>query len=145
MKLVASRLPPAPACFFLLLAACANSDGAIRVSEAWARPTAGSGPGAVYVSITNRGDQPDRLLGASSSCCATIEIHETRVIDDRMSMVPIEDGIALAPGATVHLAPGGYHLMLFEPTEPLRVGTRFALTLAFEKNGPVPVEIEVRR
>jgi copper(I)-binding protein len=62
-----------------------------------------------------------------------------------MSMVPVENGIALDPGATVDLMPGGYHLMLFEPVEPLRVGMRFTVTLELEQNGEIPVEIEVRR
>ncbi len=62
-----------------------------------------------------------------------------------MSMVPVENGIAIAPGATVDLEPGGYHLMLFEPIEPLRIEMRFVVTLQFEQNGEIPVEIEVRR
>ncbi len=133
------------ACALLLLAGCPRSGTAIRVEEAWARPTAGSGPGAAYLSIRNDGDQADRLLGARSACCATIEIHHTQVSEGRMSMVPIENGIAFAPGATVELKPGGYHLMLFELIEPLRIGMRFAVTLEFEQNGEIPVEIEVRR
>jgi copper(I)-binding protein len=133
------------ACALLLLAACARSGTPIRVDGAWARPTAGSGPGAAYLSIRNDGDQADRLLGARSACCATIEIHHTQVSDGRMSMVPVENGIDIAPGATVELVPGGYHLMLFEPIEPLRIGIQFVVTLQFERNGEIPVEIEVRR
>ena len=129
----------------VLLAEAARPGAAIRVHGAWAGPTAGSGPGAAYLSISNDGDRPDRLVGARSSCCATIEIHQTQVSEDRMSMVPIENGIALDPGATVDLEPGGYHLMLFEPIEPLRIGMRFAVTLEFEQTGEIPIEIEVRR
>lgn len=51
----------------------------------------------------------------------------------------------LDPGATVSLSPGGYHLMLFEPVEPLRNGMRLTLILELEKNGNFPVELEVRR
>lgn len=118
---------------------------AIRVEGAWARPTAGSGPGAAYLSIRNRGDQPDRLLGARSTHCSTIEIHHTQVRDGRMSMAPVEDGMVLDPGATVTLEPGGYHLMLFDLKEPLRVGTRFPMILVFKENGEIPVEVAVRR
>ncbi len=133
----------APVSVLLLLAAC--SGAAIRVGQAWARPAAGSGPGAVYLSIRNGGDQPDRLIGARSACCATIEIHRTQVRDGRMSMLPVQGGIVLAPGATLELAPGGYHMMLFGLHEPLRVGMRFVVTLEFEQNGEILVEIEVRR
>lgn len=134
-----------PACILVLLAACASPGPAIRVEEAWARPTAGPAPGAAYLSIHNDGKRPDRLLGARSDRCATVEIHRTRVVEGRARMTPAGDGIAVGPGETVELKPGGHHLMLFEPAEPLRDGERFELTLEFEEAGEVRVEIQVRR
>ena len=134
-----------PVCVVFLLAACAGSGSPMRVDGAWARPAAGSGPGAVYLSVRNDSGKPDRLLGARSVRCATIEIHQTKLFEGRMSMVPVEHGLELEPGATVALEPGGYHLMLFGLNEPLQVGTRFSLTLQFEQSGEIPVEVEVRR
>lgn len=138
-----SRLTTA-GCLVFLLVACASSDRAIRVDDAWARPTS-LGPSAAYLTIRNTGDRPDRLVGARSPCCASIEIHVTEIKDDRMSMAPVEGGIALDPGATWSFEPAGHHLMLFDPVEPLRVGARFGITLEFDLAGDVPVEVEVRR
>jgi len=136
--------PTTAGCLVLLLAACANSDTAIQVDDAWARPTS-SGPSAAYLTIRNTGNRPDRLVGARSPCCASIEIHVTEIKDDRMSMAPVEGGIGLDPGATLRFEPAGHHLMLFDPVEPLRVGMRFEITLEFDPTGDIPVEVEVRR
>lgn len=129
----------------LVLAACADPGPAIRVEQAWARPTAASAPGAVYLSVRNSGDRPDRLIGVRSSRCAAVEIHESRVRDGRMSMVPVEGGIAVEPGTTVALEPGGFHVMLIGLEKPLSAGEHFEIALDFERSGEVTAEVEVRR
>ena len=98
----------------LLLVACASAPGGLQIRDAWARPTAGSSPSAAYLSIRNFGIERDRLIAAKSSCCATIEIHVTRIHEGRMSMTPVTDGLEVAPGETVALEPAGHHLMLFD-------------------------------
>lgn len=129
--------------FAFLCAACARG-GAIRAVDAWAWPASG-GPTAAYLTIVNESNSGDRLIEARSPCCATIEIHRTDTEGDRVSMIPATDGVVVPAGARVALKPGGHHLMLFEPYEPLRVGSRFEVTLLFEKAGELAVEVEVRR
>ena len=124
--------------------ACAGGPGELRIDEAWAWPTV-SGPTAAYVTIVNGTAEEDRLIGARSTCCRSIEIHRTEIDGDRMRMSPATDGIAVAVGDTVTLEPGGHHLMLFEPVEPLRVGEHFELTLIFEDAGELAVEAAIRR
>jgi copper(I)-binding protein len=129
----------------LLGAGCTDRGPAIRIADPWSRPTGGTLPGVVYLSIVNAGDTPDRLVGLRSDCCETLEIHRTIIENTRMSMAPVgPQGITVAPGTTVALAPGGYHLMLFGLKEPLRRGMRFEIVLAFEHSGEIPVTVEVR-
>jgi copper(I)-binding protein len=47
-------------------------------------------------------------------------------------------------GATVTLAPGGYHLMLVGLKAPFKAGTRVPVTLVFEKAGSIDVEMDVQ-
>jgi copper(I)-binding protein len=55
-----------------------------------------------------------------------------------MRMRPVTGGVALAPGATLTLAPGGaYHFMLIRPKRPLKIGDRVPATLTFAKAGAV--------
>ena len=51
--------------------------------------------------------------------------------------------IAIAPGETVKLAPGGLHIMLLGLKQPLEKGARIPMTLRFEKAGSVEVQIAV--
>lgn len=52
--------------------------------------------------------------------------------------------IDLPAGKAVELKPGGYHIMLMELVEPLKVGDTIEITLTFEKAGEKTVTAEVR-
>ena len=103
-----------------------------------------SGPGVVYASVVNRGGMADRLTGASSPVSESVEIHHTTLIDDRMRMAPVEDGIEIPAHGTVELQPGGYHVMLFGLRRQLREGDRFEIEFEFEQSGRIRVTAEVR-
>ena len=60
-----------------------------------------------------------------------------------MTMRPLADGVAIAPGSKVEFKPGGYHIMFLELKQPLKQDERVKGTLTFEKAGPVEVEFKV--
>jgi copper(I)-binding protein len=122
--------------------------GPLRIDHPYATPTPpGAANGAAYLrALRNTGDQPDRLIGASTPVARTVEIHHS-VIDSRdvMRMRAI-DGIALPPGAEVRLRHGGeHHLMLLDLKQALKAGDRFPLTLRFEKAGEREVMVWVQQ
>ena len=61
-----------------------------------------------------------------------------------MTMRPLDNGLTIDPGKTVKLAPGGYHLMMFDLKSPLKQGDKVPVTLEFEKAGKVKVSLAVR-
>lgn len=61
-----------------------------------------------------------------------------------MKMRPIDKGLTIEPGKTVKLAPGGYHLMMFDLKSPLKQGEKVPVTLEFEKAGKVTVSLDVQ-
>jgi copper(I)-binding protein len=63
--------------------------------------------------------------------------------DGVMTMRPVDEGLAIDPGKTVTLAPGGYHLMLLGLKKPLREGDKVAITLKFERAGVVGIALNV--
>jgi hypothetical protein len=71
-----------------------------------------------------------------------VEIHAMSMDGDVMRMRQI-DGIDLPAGGMVELKPGGFHLMFMELKAPLQAGTRFPLTLRFEKAGELAVTVAV--
>ncbi|MBB4004897.1 MAG: copper chaperone PCu(A)C [Aurantimonas endophytica] len=116
----------------------------IHIGHPWARATPPQAKVAgAYLSIENNGAAPDRLVGGSTSAARAVEIHSTEVTDGVMRMRQVTDGLDIPAGETVALAPGGYHLMLIDPVEPLKAGARVPLTLEFETAGPVEVELAV--
>lgn len=108
------------------------------------RPGVKSG-GVFFNAIENRGDQADRLVGASSPVAGRVEVHEMSTVDNVMRMREI-GSIEIPAGSKVPMArgtPPGYHLMLMEMTRPVSVGDRFPLTVEFERAGKLDVEVVV--
>jgi hypothetical protein len=132
----------------LLLAAPARAHhdtvvGAITIGHPWARAAGANTNGTAYMTLRNSGAQPDRLVAASTPIARTVELH-THIRDGEVTrMRPVAD-IPLPAGRTVHLRPGGLHVMLIGLTEPLRQGATVPLTLRFERAGEVTVQLEIQ-
>ena len=60
-----------------------------------------------------------------------------------MHMQRLDDGLEIAPGATVTLTPGGNHLMFMKPAARLKQGETMKGTLTFAKAGTLPVTFAV--
>ncbi len=95
------------------------------------------------MSIVNTGTQPDRLIGVESAIAARTELHESRIDASGIGTMVHVDAIALAPGATVGLQHGGYHVMFLGLSGPLTEGALHKATLIFERAGRVEVEFAV--
>ena len=100
------------------------------------RATVGSmSSSAAYVSIMNHGKMADRLLDATSNLARKTELHLMEMDNGVMKMRPVEGGIDLPAGKTIHLAPGGYHVMLIGLNAPLTADSNFEITLVFQNAG----------
>ncbi|QOZ76828.1 copper chaperone PCu(A)C [Bradyrhizobium sp. CCBAU 53351] len=119
--------------------------GDLVISQAWSRATPGGAKVAGgYLVIENKGTVPDRLVGASADIAGKTEIHEMAMDNGVMKMRPLDKGLAVDPGKTVKLAPGGNHLMLQELKGPFKQGDKVPVTLQFEKAGKVAVSLDVQ-
>ncbi|MEW6767889.1 MAG: copper chaperone PCu(A)C [Pseudomonadota bacterium] len=118
--------------------------GDLDIGHPWTRATAGGAKvGGGYLTITNNGKTPDRLVGVSLSTADHGEIHEMKMDGGVMQMRPLANGLEIKPGETVKLAPGGYHAMFMDLKEPLKEGALVKGQLTFEKAGKVDVEFKV--
>lgn len=116
----------------------------IAVKQAWSRTTPkGAKVAGGYLAIENRGIQPDRLLSASSSAAAKVEIHQMALQDGIMTMRPLDDGLIIPADATVTLAPGGDHIMFVGLNAPFEEGQRVPVSLNFERAGKIDTTFEV--
>jgi periplasmic copper chaperone A len=119
--------------------------GDLAITQAWSRATPnGAKIGSGYFTIENKGTTPDRLIGVSADVAGKVEVHEMAMKDGVMTMRPLPEGLAIDPGKTVKLAPGGNHLMMFDLKSPLKQGDAVPVTLEFEKAGKVKVSLDVQ-
>lgn len=118
--------------------------GLLTIEHPWCRATVQTAKvGAGYMEIVNKGSTPDRLVAVKTAAAGKAELHTMTLVDGVMQMRPLPDGIEIAPGGTVSLAPGGIHVMLMDLKAPLMEGTRIPATLVFEQAGEVAVEFKV--
>ncbi|MBV9064474.1 MAG: copper chaperone PCu(A)C, partial [Methylobacteriaceae bacterium] len=114
--------------------------GALAIEAPWLRATPGGAKvGAGYLRITNAGSEADRLTGAAMPLSTRGEVHEMTMQNGVMHMEPLPQGLAIPPGKTVELKPGGYHLMFLDLKGALKQGDNVDVTLTFEKAGSVTV------
>lgn len=120
--------------------------GDIAVSGAFSRATLPQAKiGGGYLTIENKGTEPDRLLGGSSENAKAVQIHQMKMEGDMMKMSEVEGGLEIPAGGSVTLAPGGdaYHLMFMDIGQPLKHGECLTVTLKFEKAGDLTVQLNV--
>jgi copper(I)-binding protein len=118
--------------------------GSLKISAPWARATPkGASVGGGYLSITNTGNEPDRLIGGSAAVSKRFEVHSMTMENGVMKMRPVSDGLEIKPGQTIDLKPGGYHVMFIDLNEPLKKGDRLKVTLEFARAGKVDVDFTV--
>jgi len=118
--------------------------GTLQISQPWARATPASAPaGGGFLTITNTGTAPDRLVSASSPAAELVQVHEMKMDGAVMRMREVEKGLEIPAGGTVTLAPGGFHLMMMGLKGPLKQGTNVPVTLVFEKAGKIEIELSV--
>ena len=135
------------AMLFLLSGAAAAEDvkaGPISVKDAWSRATPeGTDVGVGYLTITNDGDAPDRLVSAEAAFAGQAEIHQMAMNNGVMHMRPVPEGVTVPSKGKLVFAPDSYHLMFMGLKGPLKEGDTVAGSLTFKHAGKVEVTFHV--
>lgn len=118
---------------------------AIEVDHVWARAsTMVSKAGAAFLTITNKSDVDDKLIGAKASVSKKTEIH-THIHDNGIMKMRKMDFISVPANDTIKLKPGGDHVMFMGLNQPLAENSQFPVTLIFEKAGEKTVVVSVKK
>lgn len=117
--------------------------GTIMINDAWIKEAP---PGmtvlAGYMTIENRSSKKDALVQVSSPDFGSVEMHLSVIEDEKARMIQ-QHMIAIEPGGTTSLKPGGYHLMLMDPKRTLRQGDSVDLELVFESGEKISIKVPV--
>lgn len=155
--------------FFAIIAAGCAGNKAIRVDEAWSRPSLLGNNAVVYFVLRNNSTTADTLLGASSEIARAVELHQSMIVaadgmaendeldgmivgaehqmegmqmGDTMQMMPLTE-LTLSPGEKIDFEPGSYHVMLIDVNRELKTGDIFNLTLHFKNSPDLVIQVTV--
>jgi copper(I)-binding protein len=98
---------------------------------------------AAYFTVTNNSTADIRLLSVSAEGVGMSSIHQTIVENNVARMEEVQDGLEIAAGQTVELAPGAHHVMLMNLANPLIDGESLILNLAFDNGLSIAVEAPI--
>lgn len=131
----------------LLLCAMTGSASAgclPQIHDGWIRMLPGGMPMmAGFANIVNPCAKPMTIVKASSVAFADTSLHETTVVNGVSRMRPVPE-LRIAPGAIATLKAGGMHLMLMEPTAPLKAGRHVTIQFQLQDGRMVSGDFELR-
>ncbi|MCZ8195703.1 MAG: copper chaperone PCu(A)C, partial [Aquidulcibacter sp.] len=101
------------------------------------RPTAG------YFDFNYNYKVPDQIISVASPEFKRVEMHDS-ITDGGMKKMVKLDTLDLPAKSAIKFAPGGKHLMLFEPTKELKDGDQVKVTFVFAEQNPMVITFDVR-
>ena len=126
MKLIKSIISLLVLAF--LLSAC-EVNNRVAVIDGWARASVpGQSVGAAYMTFISADDST--FVRAETPIASSVEIHSMTMDNGVMKMRMLPE-LPLKAGKEEKLAPGGFHLMLFDLKKQLKAGEQLELKLTF--------------
>lgn len=108
------------------------------------QPLPGRTVSAGYFTINNSSTQTVSLVAANSPWFEKVELHQHSYVDGMMRMEHV-DSIVVGPNQTVHLQPGGLHLMLFTPKQALQLDQQVPIELELDNGQKISVAAVVTK
>lgn len=139
------RLPTLLGMLLLLGAppAWAGDAPPVSVDGAWARLSdVRAGTAFVYLTLTLRGEETDRLVSAETPVADNAQILEPTPRSGREILAPTP-AVALDSHAPTILQPQGPHIILKGLKQKLAPGDNFTVTLGFEQAGKLDATVKV--
>lgn len=115
---------------FALFGIAAQVSAQTVVDDAWVRATVpGQASTGAFMTVTASADS--KLLQIQSPVAAIVQIHQSSMKDDVMSMQEVTS-VNLPAGQPVVMDPDGYHVMLINLVAQVKEGDKVPLTLVVE-------------
>ncbi|MFF5077252.1 copper chaperone PCu(A)C [Actinoplanes sp. NPDC000266] len=115
--------------------ASAPAAATLTVKDPWVKAV-DKGMTAAFGTLVNDTGQDVTVVKAATSI-SPMELHEMAMQDGKMVMRPKEGGFVVKAGGTHELAPGGDHLMIMDPSAPIKPGDELRFTLTLGDGGTV--------
>jgi len=117
----------------------------LLVTDAWIKNLSSVVPvRAGYMSLSNKGNRDLIIISVESENFSSIETHTSVEKNGMINMQQI-DTLSIRADETLHLKPGGVHLMMMKPLTDLSPGDQVAVTLIFNDESKQTVLMEIRK
>ena len=97
---------------------------------------------AAYLHIDNRGASDVTITAARSAAAMAVEFHQTIVENDIARMQPVS-ALSIPAGQSLHLHPGGMHIMLIDLMRDLTAGSVIAIELVLESGDLIALDLPI--
>ena len=127
--------------FFMTTAYAASS---IKIENAWspeAPPVVQVMAG--YMKIHNLSNKDIKIKSATSNSFKRVEIHLSEMKNGIMRMIK-QKNLNIKANAHIELKPGGLHMMLITKLKPVKKGSTIPITLTFDNNETVNIDLKVK-
>jgi periplasmic copper chaperone A len=115
----------------------------LGIAHPFARATPpGAKTGGAFFTVENASPAPDKLIAVASPAAGSAEMHQMAMDGGVMKMRAVT-ALEVPPGGKLELKPGGYHVMLLDLKQPLKVGDKVPLKLTFQNAGSIDVSVDV--
>jgi copper(I)-binding protein len=117
----------------------------IHIADAWiseAPPTVRVVAG--YMTIKNSSSDNIELLNVDSALFKRTELHLS-YIENGIAKMRKQESLTIPAKSEITLAPGSYHLMLFDSNQPLKTGDQVPIELTLSNGDSLLVNAEVKR
>ena len=95
-----------------------------------------------YVTLINNSEKPVSLVSVSCSLFSSIEIHRS-IIKNGIASMQRHAALEIPSKSTIKLSPGDYHLMLFNPKMPLKIGDMPVFIFGFSDGTQIRVKANI--
>lgn len=124
--------------------AAAGAGCAPTVAEGWLRsPPVPMPVLAGFATVANPCAGDVAITGARSAAFASVELHETALVDGVVRMRAVDE-VPVPAGGEAVLRPGGLHLMLMSPVAPLAAGDVARVEFILADGRSISADFEVR-
>lgn len=120
-----------------------KNDDVVAIMNAWVReahPDAKVNAG--YMTLVNVDSEIMQLVKIESDAYDTIEVHKMARVDGLMEMQEVTE-LDIPANGQIQFEPGGMHLMMMGPREPLSKGGNVDMTLTFKSGKQQTVTVQV--
>jgi len=130
------------ACLTMGTMASAAEKG-VMVEKPWMRFIIKARPAGGYFTLHNNTDKAVELVGAASSACGMVMLHQTKSVGGVEKMLPVKS-VAVPPHGTLKFQPGSYHLMCMKPKDTMVIGHEVPVTLKFAGGHAITMPFPVK-